>query len=428
LFYNGGHIMNIAKVFKRTSIITIVLFLGTQMLGMQYIPFFGKKEEPQLTKGQQAIQAVKNVAGNPGFQVGLGTVVLAGTIGAGVYAYNAYTGNPANSNETEAEKEIKQDVEKIFNNYDPEYTGLAEVLAEIKDGNKKRDYVIAFPGYYMWKPGMYKGFFDRKPESWKNSFNSTKRRLFEMYKDVTARTISFQLPTRDIRRVTFGGGYDGMIALYSILKLIQAGHEGRIILFGHSRGGAALLTLLDMVTTDKYDAIWKDLYLQIIKETEEDRRKEDLSHEISDVKLRVHQRLLESGYHYVSAPLLSIKNLAYRVKPVAKTIDLSAAVSAAEEPERMQRETAIKIIRNLAFLDSSSKEQGLFKFHFYMLPGDVIVGNTFDKEVKKMCEGTKGHWEYHEIDRKKYRRTTHSNPVQVYKLFATYLSELGREE
>ena len=96
---------------KKILALTIILSLGSQVLGMQYIPGF-KKKDPKPTKCQQVGCIAKKVATNRRVQVALGALALGGTIGAfgvlGLYVYTKFAGLE------EKQEEIKKKLARMF--------------------------------------------------------------------------------------------------------------------------------------------------------------------------------------------------------------------------------------------------------------------------------------------------------------------------
>ncbi len=173
-----------------------------------------------------------------------------------------------------------------------------------------------------------------------------------------------------LRFTNLGQAPDASVLLYELVKCHRLGAK-RIIGFGHSRGGAAFITLLHMLTfPDRYKTYFRAMGL-----------------ENSDGTLKMYaiEQLKRMLYHLILAhPLVSIPSTLKHVHGPLRflTISLLTVVADYNPFEKTQ----------LAMLEEiyMSNQGPLPPLTISLCPRDEVVGTVHNKDLQKIAAKSKG--------------------------------------
>jgi len=169
-----------------------------------------------------------------------------------------------------------------------------------------------------------------------------------------------------LRSENTGGTHDAQVALYSVIKC--ADNECPIILSGLSRGGAAVITLLHMLSfPDEYKHIWGKFGVT---------KGSDLDYEkIDKIKKQIKKV-------YIDNPFLSLQTVfGPFIGKVARVMLPFIAKFDFHEPRTL--------------LDKLIGQDWIVDIRVALR--DYEVGNRFDDELKALCEGEPG-WNFFKVN------------------------------
>ncbi len=177
------------------------------------------------------------------------------------------------------------------------------------------------------------------------------------------------IPLFSLRHTNLGGEPDARVVLFHIIKCFCKGYTN-IMLFGHSRGCAATIRALDMLTDPyKYRSVWTDF---------------GFSQNGVTLCCEVIQAVQAAvGRVYLARPLLDVKKAFWCagknvtgafLAPV--TASVLRAVACTLGSCSLRVDEPITILKNLL-------QRAQFDFYLFFAPNDAVVGNFYDDLIMR---------------------------------------------
>ncbi len=283
----------------------------------------------------------------------------------------------------------KTEAERLFG-YNPHYSEIPQVTP----GDKKVALLILH-GFGCPRGEYYKKFFPNDARYLRVTFDF-KDTLFHNKRSLTACTLSPLETIKGIRSINVGQVPDAEVALYGLIQLWKAGYV--VVLFGHSRGGAAAIRIADMlVHPDTYCASWKKLGMT--KEVIVYGSSQDATETIIDIEKI---ELLKASIIkiYLEKPLLNINELLN--EKLRGLMDRFTAFSKTEQQP-------LDLLKGLVDQNIS--------MHFTLAQRDNVLYNWYDSQLMELV--AQAGWTLTQADE------DHNDVKETRNIFNSYLASLN---